>query len=163
MSLRRTALERKTEMRRTPMPRPRQKGASRPTPVSSKRRVDTGPNKATRSLVLDRAQGGCELCGVQLHDGITWLRSNSVHHRRPRGMGGSSLAAINSPANLLLLCGDGTNPMAGCHGRIESNRTAAYDAGWLVHFAADPAEVLVTVFGDVQVHLTHDGTYQEVQ
>ena len=160
MSLRRTALERKTELRRTPMPRQRQKGASRATPASTKKRVDTGPDKATRSLVLDRAQGGCELCGAQLHDGITWLRSHSIHHRRPRGAGGSSLASTNSPANLLLLCGDG---VSGCHGRVESNRTRALEAGWLVHSAADPAVVLVTVFGDVQVHLTHEGTYQEAQ
>ena len=159
MSLRRTGLERKTELRRTPMPRPRQKGASRPTPVSSKKRVDTGPDKATRLLVLDRAQGGCELCGVQLHDGMGWLRSHSVHHRRPRGMGGSTMADTNSPANLLLLCGDG---VSGCHGRVESNRTRALEHGWLVPFAGDPAAVPVTVFGDVQVHLTHDGTYQEV-
>jgi hypothetical protein len=44
----------------------------------------------------------------------------SVHHRRPRMMGGSrNESTYIKPANLIVLCGSGTT---GCHGWVESNR-----------------------------------------
>lgn len=164
MTLRRTALTRRTELRRTPMPRrvaPMRARTPRPAP---RPRRDTGPTSATRLLVLDRAHGCCELCGVQLHDGTTWLASHSLHHRRARGAGGTRRPETNSAANLLLLCGDG---VAGCHGRIESHRSLAYSMGWLVHQGQDPALVPVVVHGagsttNPWVLLTTDGEYREV-
>ncbi len=72
-------------------------------------------------LVLARSNGVCEVCGQ--------ARAPNVHHRRPRGMGGTS-RAIESPGWLLHVCGQGNT--SGCHGRIESSREAAREAGWLL-------------------------------
>lgn len=69
---------------------------------------------------------------------LTGWDGASVHHRTPRGMGGSKNPALSQPANLLLLCGSG---VTGCHGWTESNRTKATDRGLLVRRRHDPAEV----------------------
>ena len=53
----------------------------------------------------------------------------SIHHRRPRMMGGSKNAELHKPANLLALCGTGTS---GCHGWVESNRDKARELGYLI-------------------------------
>ena len=53
----------------------------------------------------------------------------SIHHRKPRKMGGTRRPDINFLPNLVLLCGTGTT---GCHGWIEANRKAAKATGWLV-------------------------------
>ena len=81
-----------------------------------------------------RAGGRCERCGTS--DSYRW----SLHHRKPRGMGGTKDPAINSPANILFLCGSGTE---GCHGWVESNRQVAYEQGLLVHREDDPDEIPV--------------------
>ena len=96
---------------------------------------------ATVDTVRRRSQNRCERCGTD--DALRW----SLHHRKPRGMGGTRDPAINSPANVLLLCGSGTE---GCHGRVESNRAEAYVLGLLVHRNDDPARVPVELrYGDV--------------
>lgn len=74
-----------------------------------------------REIVRRRAKGICERCGSR--------RGTNVHHRIPRGMGGSSNEYINRPGNLVYLCGSGTT---GCHGWIESHRAEARESGWLV-------------------------------
>lgn len=86
--------------------------------------------------VKDRAGNACERCGT------TRAARFSLHHRRPRGMGGSKRADVHSPANLLYLCGSGTE---GCHGWVESNRQAAYDAGLLLWQQQVPTEVPVAL------------------
>jgi 5-methylcytosine-specific restriction protein A len=83
---------------------------------------------ATREIVYGRAGLACELCHRPAYQG-------SVHHRRPRGMGGSKAKWLNMPANLLLVCGSGTS---GCHGKIESYREMAYNAGWLLRWGEEP-------------------------
>lgn len=88
----------------------------------------------TAELVRARAGGRCERCGARDS------RFMSLHHRKPRGMGGSRDPRINSPANLLLLCGSGTT---GCHGWVESNRAEARDLGLLVYRAQDPVQIPV--------------------
>lgn len=88
----------------------------------------TGPTPATVELVWVRDGGRCARCGIGLNRGArgtAW----SVHHRRPRGMGGSRSAWVNEAANLLLLCGTG---VTGCHGWVESHRADARDLGWLI-------------------------------
>lgn len=83
---------------------------------------------AVDALVVVRDLGCCVRCGrhvAHLERGRGW----SIHHRRPRGTGGTSLLWVNLPANLVVLCGSGTT---GCHGWIESHRTAAIEAGWLI-------------------------------
>lgn len=79
--------------------------------------------------LLSRSGGRCEVRINMVCRGRAWTR----HHRLPRGQGGS-----NDLSNLLHVCGDGTT---GCHGYIEHNRTASYEAGWLVHMGMDPAQV----------------------
>jgi 5-methylcytosine-specific restriction protein A len=89
-----------------------------------------GPTQQTRELVFERSGGKCEWCGQPPSWGV------SVHHRKPRGMGGSRKVHVNAAANLLLLCGSGTT---GCHGWTESNRQQAVTFGLLVPRPAFPA------------------------
>lgn len=89
---------------------------------------NTGPTVATVQLVWERDRGACARCGLNVRKedrGTSW----SLHHRRPRGMGGTRHIWVNLPANLAVLCGSGTT---GCHGWVEGNRSTAVDAGWLV-------------------------------
>ncbi len=110
----------------------------------------TGPSRQVREQVWARSVGRCERCGTALNGAV------SLHHRRPRGAGGSKDAVTNSPVNLLYLCGSGTT---GCHGWIESFRTLSYASGWLVHSWDDPARVPVDLHGRGPVLLSDDGCY----
>lgn len=146
---RRARLARKTRLRRTPM-KPAARHLTRP-------RRDTGPTAATREVVWLRAGGRCELCGCDL-DGRP-STAYSIHHRLPRRMGGSRAPGINSPANLLLVCGSATTPRS-CHLRIESERANAYGYGWLLRGREHPAEVSVVLGSPGRlVWLTDHGTY----
>jgi hypothetical protein len=80
-------------------------------------RRNTGPTKAVRELVIERAQGLCERCG--LHPG------QQHHHRHPRKAGGTRRVWINQPANLLWLHSQ-------CHADVESNRLQAIADGFLI-------------------------------
>lgn len=91
----------------------------------------------TRHLVVTRAQQRCEICYEPLH-------VMSLHHRRPRQMGGSKADWINEPANLLAICGTGTT---GCHGRVESFRERSYEHGWLLRHGWLPEQ---TPFADLR-------------
>lgn len=53
----------------------------------------------------------------------------SIHHRKPRGMGGSADPVVNSIASALTLCGSG---VTGCHGWVERFRASAREDGYLV-------------------------------
>lgn len=129
-------------------------------PVS--RRRGTGPDDDTVITVLIRSrryygERCCEVCGVQLQGerGVGW----SCHHRVPRGMGGTTSAAVNAVPSLLLVCGSATT---GCHGRIESDRAEAYANGWLVSRYSDAATVPVTIDrGSRVVYLGSDGKYHD--
>jgi hypothetical protein len=70
-----------------------------------------------------RDNGSCARCGVRLSGFY------SLHHRKPRGMGGTKDPRSDDPRNLIHLCGSGTT---GCHGLIESNRHQGYETGWLL-------------------------------
>jgi hypothetical protein len=95
----------------------------------------TGASNAVRLRIIERAFFECENCGTNNFDfGI------SIHHRKPRGMGGTKKTEINDPSNLLLLCGSGTT---GCHGWIESHRTESYEKGLLVKQNDNPEDVPV--------------------
>jgi 5-methylcytosine-specific restriction enzyme A len=83
---------------------------------------------AARQFVFTRDGGRCVRCG---------RTGEQVHHRIPRGMGGSrSSAVVTGPANLVLTC-------ARCHSWIESNRILSLESGWLVLRRGDPAQVPV--------------------
>lgn len=109
----------------------------------------TGPPDEVVDLVYERAQWSCEIDGAQVGDrrGV----DHHVHHRRPRRMGGSQLPDTNAPYNLMLLCPD-------CHSMVESERTAAYEGGWLVRQGSDPAQVAVLILAELR-YLTADGKY----
>lgn len=87
----------------------------------------TGPTQAIRDAVYEREGMTCSLCsGTE--------GPFQIHHRRPRGMGGTRRLDANGMSNLVLVDED-------CHSGIESHRTMAYLNGWLVPQQADPALV----------------------
>ncbi len=107
--------------------------------------------ESVRQTVYQRANYCCERCGI-------YAQGGSVHHRRPRGMGGDKRAATSTAANALLLCGSGTT---GCHGWVESNREEAYARGLLVRRHDDPAAVPVELlYGTFLLNV--DGGYDTV-
>jgi len=72
----------------------------------------------TRNIVVERAKGNCELCGSAVNN-------PNLHHRKPRGMGGTKNPASCSPSNAMFLHFQ-------CHEWVESNRTKSYEMGYLV-------------------------------
>jgi len=89
-------------------------------------RRETGFPAAVVDLIWDRDKGSCARCGrglARYRRGSDW----AIHHRRPRGIGGSGKRSpwVNLPANGVCLC-------TGCHEWVEANRRDAIAAGWLV-------------------------------
>jgi hypothetical protein len=123
--------------------------AEAPEPKSAARR-ETGPDRKTRKLVLERDSHACVCCGVSVEG-----RPYSLQHRKRRSQGGG-----NSPSNLITVLGTGTT---GCHERIDSRRDPHDEAkGYTVRSWQDPAEVGVMVFAGpdgsgVTYWLTDDG------
>lgn len=97
-------------------------------PKPTKKEFDSELNRM-RPVIAARSGGRCEI----RIPGVCEGKARSIHHRKPRGQGGT-----NDPSNLLHLDGDG---VAGCHGWIERNRKIAYRMGWLVHTEDDPADI----------------------
>ncbi len=128
-------------------PRPRPGWLTGSTPEAPGR-ASTDIPPMIREAVYIRAAGRCESCGhlVSVETG------RHVHHRRPRGMGGSRDTATNRLSNLLCLC-------PSCHQLVERHRTDALNAGFLVRKAADPARVAVELWEGRRVLLADDGTY----
>lgn len=106
-------------------------------------------SEKTRHAIAARSQGRCEKCGS--------ARAVLVHHRKPRGRGGTHGAAgvvKNGLANLLHLCNL-------CHDRVEGNRARSLAQGWLVDQHEDSAlrpVLLCTInFGVARVLLSDEG------
>lgn len=95
----------------------------------------------TRSLIRLRAAGRCEVCGL--------TGAYQIHHRQPRGMGGSGAEPIRSCANGLFVHDH-------CHRKIEANRTKSYLLGHLVHRWSSPEDTHVRLW-DGWWYLTADG------
>ncbi len=127
--------------------------AAIPVPADSARTAD-GPSEETRALVLARAEDRCESCGTSLLG-----KPYSLHHRRPRGMGGTRAADAHSPVNLVALCGRGNHD--GCHGLVHQHPAAALAGGLLVRRSADPARVRLVLHDGRAVLLTPAATYVE--
>lgn len=106
----------------------------------------TGPDKDTVKLVLARAAESCERCG--------FAPPSQLHHRKPRGAGGTSDPAINLPSNLLALC-------APCHLEVERDRDVAREQGWLVRNEHNPANRPVWLAGRGYCFLTDDGSIHD--
>lgn len=87
----------------------------------------TGFPPAVRELVAERSGGVCEIPALCRGD-----RGCHLHHRRPRGAGGSSLAWVNKAGNALNAC-------LACHMHAEANRMEATANGWLVSLHARSA------------------------
>ncbi len=108
----------------------------------------TGFTPKVRRIVLERSAGMCErdYCGPVAQ----------IHHRAPRGSGGTSLGWINQAANAFGLS-------SGCHHRIELRREEALRCGWLVprNQSRIAAEVPVLRQG-VWVLLGDDGSINEI-
>lgn len=100
----------------------------------------TGFSAEVRDYITCRAGDVCEVCDS--------APIAEIHHRRPRGNGGTRRADTNQAANGLGLCRD-------CHRLIESYRTVAKLLGWLVPQGASPADVPVMYRGEWKV-LTAD-------
>jgi 5-methylcytosine-specific restriction protein A len=90
---------------------------------------------SVRDIILTRSGGVCEIdgCGP----------ATAVHHRAPRGMGGSRGGWVNRAAN-------GIAVSDACHAAIESDRETALKNGWLLsrngRQMADEVEVLLFDF-----------------
>lgn len=113
--------------------------------------ASSGVSKATLEKVWAREASACLICHAPL---VRGGGGYSVHHRRPRGMGGSRDPVAASPANLVLLCGTGTT---GCHGRVERSRDWYRDVGLLVPQGTDPATVPIRLPGRGELWLEFDG------
>jgi 5-methylcytosine-specific restriction enzyme A len=104
----------------------------------------TGPAVVVRQAVLGRDLWVCARCGMG--------RDLQIHHRKPRGMGGTKDPAINLPSNLIALC-------LRCHDWVERNRRDAFALGLLVGQADDPATIPVQTWRGL-LALAEDGTYE---
>ena len=127
-----TAPARKSSLpRRTPLKRGTMKPSRRPP----------GVTQEIADAVLERDQHSCVVCGKNLHGirGRDW----SIHHRRPRRLGGDRRPETNLPANLISVCGTGVD---GCHGWIESRRTEALEQGLILHANDKPEEHPISVW-----------------
>lgn len=96
------------------------------------RRRYTGPRPKTLDALRERCGLRCERCATP----FTHSNGGDPHHRRPRGMGGSSETGTNRLGNLVGIC----RP---CHDHIESHRARSLAEGWLVPQGRDPRSVPV--------------------
>lgn len=108
----------------------------------------TGFSAKVRDLIIARAGGYCERCGQRAVD-------PQVHHRRPRGMGGTRRADTNEPPAGLFLC-------AACHIYVESHRRESLEKGWLVRQAKSPADTPVLYHMTYWARLTPDGAVARI-
>jgi len=90
--------------------------------------VRSGQRCEARTPACLGSTAGKSSPGGYLHE-LTRQRVN-IHHRRPRGMGGTNRPDTNTLANLLLVCGAGN--VMGCHGYLEKARTIALARGYLL-------------------------------
>lgn len=112
--------------------------------------MTTGFPKKVRDLIEARAGGQCEAMWVLTCNG----RPEQIHHRRPRGAGGSKASAVNRAGNGIFIC----EP---CHRLIESQRDAARAAGLLVSLhESHPANVAVVRRGDLVLLDDFGGVHQ---
>lgn len=98
--------------------------------------------------VIERDQGACAVCGLHI-DG-----KGHIHHRKPRGMGGSG--EVNVLSNLIYL-----HPS--CHLKhVESQRQRAFENGWILQRWQDSQEQPLMYRLDRWVILTDDGHIVEI-
>lgn len=102
-----------------------------------------------RKLVLERDEHRCVRCGHP--------RGLQVHHRRPRGAGGTKRPEIAyGLANLITLD-------AFCHEYTERNRAISYQLGYLVRSGHNPASTPLWLPPNEWVLLTDTGEVEPVR
>lgn len=101
-----------------------------------------------RDAVMRRDYWCCARCGRDVTSS-----PYSVHHRKPRGAGGTQDARSIDLRNLVLLCGSG---VSGCHGHIESHRAEAYETRWLLRSYYDLPQPILRPDG-ARLLLTAEG------
>lgn len=109
--------------------------------------MSTGFPNHVRQLIRQRSNDMCERCGQKY--------GTEVHHRRPRGMGGTKQADTNVASNALHLCGL-------CHKIVEQSRDQAINNGWLVKQNHNPIDIPVLYRG-AWMYLDDDGNMQPVE
>lgn len=82
-----------------------------------------------RRIIEQRSLGRCEVCGLN-RSGM------QIHHRRPRGMGGTVDGWVGDSPNGLMIC-------QGCHRMVEDRRHWAYTKGLLVRHGWHSVDVPV--------------------
>lgn len=102
-----------------------------------------------RDKIKNRAHGSCEVCG------FTIGYSAQIHHRKPRGMGGSRSEQSGSISNGLFI-----HPK--CHAQIESDRKKAMSMGFLIYQGDDPDKVPVRLWYGWH-YLNNDGSVTQYQ
>jgi 5-methylcytosine-specific restriction protein A len=120
--------------------------------LEGNRPVDTGPDRETRAVVVERDNWACACCGKPID-----LGPYSIQHRVARGAGGTSRPEVNSPANLVVLCGSATSP-GGCHLAAEARAEVMHEAGFWLRSGEDPETVPVAHDAYGLVLLGFDGT-----
>jgi len=110
--------------------------------VRSKRaRRLTGPDKLTVEALYLRCEGLCEGCGMPLRgERGAEIDGHQVHHRRPRGAGGTKRPESNAVEALLMLNRD-------CHEWAEKHRAWSLKYGFLVHQNDVPAAKPLWLYG----------------
>lgn len=98
-----------------------------------------------RRVVLSRDDHRCVRCGREACD---------VHHRRSKGMGGTSNEEVAfGLANLISLC-------RGCHSFTHTHPAESYEHGLLVHSWDDPEVIgITTKFGVLKIR--SDGSSEQ--
>jgi hypothetical protein len=105
--------------------------------------------KQIRKVLWERSDGFCEVSGLPLD-----FDTFDAHHRRKKGMGGTSRLDTDSLPNLLAL-----DPGVHNHGprSVHALSTLSLQAGWLLHQDADPAKAPVMYRKREWVVLLPDG------
>lgn len=108
-----------------------------------------------RGAAWDRAGGRCEITGVWLgeRDSDEW----ALHHRRVKGMGGSSRDDTHVLSNVLALSHAAHN--LGPRPAVHLDVAWARERGYLVGQHQHPRLVPVLLRGRARVLLTDDGGY----
>lgn len=103
--------------------------------------------RANRQLVQGRAFGRCERC-------VTVELNGDLHHRRPKGLGGSKAPDRHDVSNLVHVC-------RGCHTWCHGNPAAAAEAGFIVPRSSGrhPLEVPITNLAGETKWLDNEGAY----
>lgn len=116
----------------------------------------------TQALVTTRSGGKCEIRSIaclaaRFGYNVFTLPDyhRSLHHRRPRGMGGTKRTDTHTAAGVVLTCGHGT---IGCHWYAEQHREWAFGRGLLIPqrtdgLPTDPAEAPLTLHSGRRVLL----------